>query len=457
MTLISGVITDPALRPVAGARIELRALNSALGGSLFGSVLDYRCDDKGGYSFLLLPGYYDTYVQNDDCGDLDYLGVVEVTKDTIDGDIASILINGGIDITPPLLDDVLAARDDAIAAAGEAKTSAEEAAVVAGEVAADAERVKPYRDEAEGFAESAGTSSSSAASSASTADAAATSASDSLNRMSEMAETVQNNADAVSIAATQVQEDADLVSQLAGEVRTDAAEAASSATVAGQDAAKVHDELTQVVALSGDAVAAAGEAEYYAKLAEQYAAVMTGVLIDAGSVDLSSGTPPTPVMIGGEKASCFWKVIVAGMLDVEYGVGDTLIYTAPSDSYYKIDNTESVTKVNDKTGVVTLSAEDVDAAPVDHTHIAAQALSDIISGYINVIGVTSMMVYLGNDGIKSVGEMLPGSNLIYASSNGSGVSGGTPAGTWMLLGTVAGDNSLGGYSAANVSLFIRVA
>lgn len=61
----------------------------------------------------------------------------------------------------------------------------------------------------------------------------------------------------------------------------------------------------------------------------------------------------------------FRKVTKGGTVgDVDYGVGDTLIYTvARSGSYYKIDNTESVTSVQGEKGAVTLTPGKIGAEP----------------------------------------------------------------------------------------------
>lgn len=57
-----------------------------------------------------------------------------------------------------------------------------------------------------------------------------------------------------------------------------------------------------------------------------------------------------------------WKVTASGTAGgIELGVGDSLIYTTHSSSYYKIDNTESVSSVNGHKGVVTLTPADINA------------------------------------------------------------------------------------------------
>ncbi|KAB7671889.1 prophage tail fiber N-terminal domain-containing protein, partial [Plesiomonas shigelloides] len=103
MIRVFGQITDASGKGVAGAMIELRALKSSTE-ILYGSVFTYKCDTSGHYEFPLAIGAYDAYAQNDICGDMDYLGTAVVTADTDDGDLHHILVDGGINITPPMLD-----------------------------------------------------------------------------------------------------------------------------------------------------------------------------------------------------------------------------------------------------------------------------------------------------------------------------------------------------------------
>ncbi|EKD9324334.1 hypothetical protein OS347_000759 [Vibrio vulnificus] len=92
--------------------------------------------------------------------------------------------------------------------------------------------------------------------------------------------------------------------------------------------------------------------------AAEYAATLAGGLNDGGNIDLSSGVyPAVPAL------PTFWKVTKGGTVSgIEYGVGDTLIYSKVS-GFYKIDNTESVTSVNGFKGAVNLNAAHVGAYP----------------------------------------------------------------------------------------------
>ncbi|MBW3783690.1 hypothetical protein GL270_21050 [Aeromonas veronii] len=113
----------------------------------------------------------------------------------------------------------------------------------------------------------------------------------------------------------------------------------------------------------------ANDAEVSAVRAEAAATVATGAMVDGGGVNLSSGTYPPPLQVSGNVVTTFWKVTVGGTVSGEvYGVGDTLVYSKSLASYYKIDSTESVTSVNNKTGAVTLVAADLpDLQPKDAT------------------------------------------------------------------------------------------
>ncbi|WP_421310205.1 tail fiber domain-containing protein [Aeromonas sp. 603696] len=102
MITLYGSITDPAGRPVPGALIELRSL-STTSEVLMGSELTFKCDANGRYSFDLAAGTYDVYAQNDLCGDMDYMGTGVVTAQSSDGSLNSILVDSGLDLTPPLL------------------------------------------------------------------------------------------------------------------------------------------------------------------------------------------------------------------------------------------------------------------------------------------------------------------------------------------------------------------
>lgn len=144
---------------------------------------------------------------------------------------------------------------------------------------------------------------------------------------------------------------------------------------------------------------AAVDAREAADRAEQYAkeALETGAMIEAGSVDLSGGIYPEPLKdLEGNNRACFWKVTASGTVSgVDYGIGDSLVYSAETDSYYKIDNTESVTSVNGKQGVVELSAGDVGALPAGATAVNSDKLDNIDSSGFQQLPVANIPAPLG--------------------------------------------------------------
>jgi hypothetical protein len=139
---------------------------------------------------------------------------------------------------------------------------------------------------------------------------------------------------------------------------TSSATSASTATTGATDAsaAKAAAEAARVAAEKArdDAIAAAG--------------TVTGQLMDQGPWDASTGVYPTRPAV-----SSFWKVTGNGSatdkgVTVDYGFGDTLMYSkTPLDEFYKIDNTESVSSVAGKKGVVDLVKADVGLDRVDNT------------------------------------------------------------------------------------------
>lgn len=111
-------------------------------------------------------------------------------------------------------------------------------------------------------------------------------------------------------------------------------------------------------------------------LAEQAAASTSGSIIENGNVDLSSGVAPAPIVINSVKRATLWKVTVGGTVNgIQYGVGDSIVYSAQTNSYFKIDSTDSVTSVAGKTGVVSLVPADVGLGNVNNTSDANKPVS----------------------------------------------------------------------------------
>jgi hypothetical protein len=119
------------------------------------------------------------------------------------------------------------------------------------------------------------------------------------------------------------------------------------------------------------AVAAKVAAELARDVAQDAAASLVGVITDRGPIDLSGGVYPP-----AQTTSSMWKVTVAGTVDgIQYGVGDTLMFTLANDSFYKIDNTEQVSSVAGKTGAVLLDKVDVGLDSVDNTPDVSKPVS----------------------------------------------------------------------------------
>ncbi|MFQ1928749.1 tail fiber domain-containing protein [Aeromonas veronii] len=175
MIQIHGVMIDPAGKSVPGAIIELRSL-STTGEVLMGSVLIFKCDSAGRYRFSLAVGAYDVYAQNDLCGDLDYQGTGIVTAQSIDGSLNSILVDSGINVTPPLLERAV----DAMQRAGSAAEATGQDRLQTGSDVIAAQRASQLAAEqasaASGSAATAGRKASEAATSAAAAAGSATSA-----------------------------------------------------------------------------------------------------------------------------------------------------------------------------------------------------------------------------------------------------------------------------------------
>lgn len=110
-------------------------------------------------------------------------------------------------------------------------------------------------------------------------------------------------------------------------------------------------------------------AEEAARQAADSAAASAGSLIEAGNADLSTGVYPPPLQTSaGVKRACFWRVTEGGVVDgIDYGIGDTLVYSVTLSAYYKVDNTESVTSVFGRTGAIVGTKEDVGLGKVDNT------------------------------------------------------------------------------------------
>ncbi|MGE6078332.1 tail fiber domain-containing protein [Aeromonas veronii] len=157
---------------------------------------------------------------------------------------------------------------------------------------------------------------------------------------------------------------------------TSASSASASATTATQKAGEAGQSASAAAKSASDSAASAAASKTQAdaaaasaKIAQDAAAVTIGGLVEAGEVSMASGDYPPPIKSkSGSNVACFWKVTTAGVSKVggiDYEVGDTLVYSSATNSYYKIDSTDAVASVNNKKGAVVLTAADVEARPDD--------------------------------------------------------------------------------------------
>lgn len=412
MIRVFGQITDASGKGVAGAMIELRALKSSTE-VLYGSVFTYKCDASGHYEFPLAIGAYDAYAQNDICGDMDYLGTAVVTADTDDGDLHHILVDGGINITPPMLDTAMEFALRAEKAATSAKSdriqtgkdvivtgqNKQVAETKAQESATSADEAKAARDSIVQDANEVRLNTQQVADNA-------TSVASNTALVQRKAEQVAQNTQTVSTKALQVSENTQSVAANTQAVSLMRDEVVAKTSMA-QAAA---DTATQKAASAAEHDAAAAE---YARQAQEAAQATAGALIDGGAADLSTAVYPQPVQVSGTARPTFWKVTKGGTVGgVDYGVGDTLIYTvAGSGSYYKIDNTESVTSVQGEKGAVTLTPEKIGAEPAGNTAAAITQHSEK-SGAHTINGVSGLAAALDAK-IDSSAQLVPdGQDLI---------------------------------------------
>lgn len=279
---------------------------------------------------------------------------------------------------------------DASSSAASAATSASTATTKATEAASSATKSQNWATGAVDFQVESGKYS--ALHHATKAAASAASAQSSASTATTKASEAANSASTAATAATTSTTKASEASTAASTAATKASDAAASATLAGTKATAASNSATaaagSATAAANSATAAANsatESASSASMAEQYMLeaknamyVSTGALVEAGDVSMASGSYPSPLLDAkGNKLATFWKVTAAGVSSdgVDYQVGDTLVYSVATNSYYKIDNTESVTSVNGKKGAVTLTHADVGALAATATAVAATKLA----------------------------------------------------------------------------------
>ncbi len=291
-------------------------------------------------------------------------------------------------------DSATAAASSATAAAGSAsaaKTSETNANTKASAAATSAVSAQKWADNAVDSAVTTGKFSAlhHATKASESAAAAAASANTSLAKASEASGHASSASTSASTATTKAGEaatGASTATTKAAAAASSATSAASSATAAGNSATAAANSATAASNSASSAsssktaaASSAADAAASAQAAREAMYVSTGALIEAGDIDMSSGSYPSPLKdAAGKTLACFWKVTTAGIssLDgVDYEVGDTLVYSSASSKFYKIDNTESVQSVNGMKGAVRLTAADVGALAATATATAAAKLA----------------------------------------------------------------------------------
>ncbi|MGY3944798.1 prophage tail fiber N-terminal domain-containing protein [Aeromonas tecta] len=257
MIQIHGVITDPAGKPVPRALIELRALSST-SEVLMGSAMTFKCEQDGGYRFQLAAGTYDVYAQNDLCGDMDYMGTGVVAAQSTDGPLNSILVDSGINLTPPLLDRAVEAMQRSEAAA---EATAEDRLQTGNDVVTAEQAMQVATEQA-------AAASTSAATAGSQAGDAATSAGDAAGSASRAQKWADNPVDvAVVPGKHSALHHATKASASASESATSATAAAASASTASAKATSASTSATTATAKASEAAASASTAATHASAA----------------------------------------------------------------------------------------------------------------------------------------------------------------------------------------------
>lgn len=355
MIRIFGTMTDPSGSPVPGAIIELRAISST-SEVLLGSTVNHKCDQQGAYDFQLATGTYDAYAQNDRCGDMDYFGTAKVSANSVDGNLHSILVDGGVNITPPMLDIALAAAQRAESAADLTAADRVSTGQNAESAKADSAAAKTAKDGAVSAASTAVSAKDSIVADAKDVRSLAT-------QVATQATDVSAKHGDVVAKAAQVSAQADVVSTKHGEVVAKTAQVSDDAS-ATQSAKNISvaaaDTAIQKAASAATHDASAQDA---ADRAENAASAVVGAVLDGGECDLSTGVYPLPITVAGKKYSTIWYVAVAGYVSgVAFDVGDLLRYTTAKTGYYfKVDTKDDVYSVNGEKGAVIITPSKIGA------------------------------------------------------------------------------------------------
>ncbi|MGY3876485.1 prophage tail fiber N-terminal domain-containing protein [Aeromonas enteropelogenes] len=381
MIQMNGVIADPTGKPVPGALIELRALNTT-NEVLMGSVLTFKCDPTGEYRFQLAIGTYDVYSQNDLCGDMDYLGIGSVTAQSHEGPLNSILVDNGINLTPPLLEKAIEAMNRAESAANSAASDKQQTGK---DVIATGLASRTATEQATAAASSAlnaGNAEKGVTEKATTIDQHAKEVADHATRIAaQSAEVTKSATDvaqqstSVASALSSVKEMHDVVVAKTAQSRAAADTASEKASQTAQDQAHAGNSAQRASSAEGMAEAWAQTPEnsdvkgrpgefsalHWALQAQKWAKAITSQLVWLGGWNAAAGAPPAPLANQGIP---FYRISHDGVIGaVSYLAGDYLHWDPATASWFKIDGTDAVVSVNGMNGAVVLGAVDVGARP----------------------------------------------------------------------------------------------
>jgi hypothetical protein len=370
MTPVRFKFLTPTGVPIANhpfyVSLNKAAFHNAHDGFVHPEVIESLTDDQGEALLPLFPVNKPYYVSMDATAEVNDEQCSAALRFRIAvPDVVEELWANDLVITDPIFSQAWDAEAIEVIMAAKASAAASASAAKSSEIAADASATAAAASEltASTAATNAAASELAAAGSATAADlsASAAGASQAAAALSEQSASASANL-ALSSANTAVLAAAEAKASetaSAGSAATagghataaaaskDAAASSAAASSASADAAKLAET---------GSVAAKTAAELARDQSVAAAGSVSGVISDLGAWSASTGVYPAKPALG----SAFWKVTTNGTVDgIQYGIGDTLMYSKNLDEYYKIDNTESVSSVNGKTGVVVLTKTDV--------------------------------------------------------------------------------------------------
>lgn len=170
--------------------------------------------------------------------------------------------------------------------------------------------------------------------------------------------------------------------------------AQSLADATSENSATVQATATTVAHLLDQTQDSAAAAAAAATLAQQAASAITNTMVDAGPYDASTGVLPSPVTINNVVYSSMWRVTVAGTVGgFTLAVGDSLVFTTATSSYYTVTNSAAVASINGMKGAVTLTYTDVNAEK-SGTAATLMATHEAKAGAHPISGVTGLQAQL---------------------------------------------------------------